>query len=197
MNQNSKEKSLVSKFLIPSLFIANFSLFIVDLVTQIFLRDVSRTFFGSIDDAFLAITGQLVTVSSGVSFVIALFLGFLSVKYNSKKLLVLGLLCIPIGTLGCSLAPNFIFMQIFYAIEGIGTTVTGVMTLVLVGEILPLNKKPQTLAWISLGGSLPGLLGNLAISFFFQTGDWRSFLLWFAFPISLVALVAGSISECL
>ena len=192
MDQNSKDVSLAGRLLVPSLIIANFSLFIVDIITRIFLPDVTTTFFGSSDPAFVAITSQLVTVSSGVSVVFGLLLGVLSVRYNHKNLLVLGVLCISVGALGCFLAPNFIFLQIFYAIEGIGTTVAGVMALVLLGEMLPLNKKPTATGWVMAGGSFANLAGALVIIFFFaDTGNWRSFLLWFALPISLIALVAA------
>ena len=150
------------------------------------------TFFGSSDPIDVAIASQLVTLSSGASVIIGLLLCFLSVKYDHKKLLVLGVLCIPVGALGCSLAPNFIFMQIFYTIEGIGTAIAGVMILVLVGEILPLDEKPKATGWIMSGGAFANIAGNLVISFFFNDiGSWRSFLLFFALPISLIALVAA------
>lgn len=192
MKQSSGEESSAGRFLVLSLTLACFSLFIVDIITRVFLLDVTTTFFGSSDQAFVAITSQLVTISSGVSVVTGLLLGFLSVKYNHKKLLVVGVSCIPVGALGCSLAPNFIFMQIFYAIEGVGTTVVGVMALVLVGEMMALNKKPQATGWIMSGGAFANMTGTLIISFFFaDTGSWRSFLLWFAFPISLIALAAA------
>jgi DHA1 family inner membrane transport protein len=192
LDQNSKEVSLVGKLFVPSLVIANFSLFTVDLISRVFLLDVATTFFGSSDPAFVAITSQLVTVSQGASVVFGLLLGILSVKYNHKNLLVLGVLCISVGALGCSLAPNFIFLQIFFAIEGIGTTVVGVMAIVLVGEMLALNKKPTAAAWIISGGYFANMVGTLVIIFFFaDTANWRSFLLWFSLPISLIALVAA------
>jgi predicted MFS family arabinose efflux permease len=150
------------------------------------------TFFGSSDPIDVAITSQLVTISSGASVIVGLLLCFLTVKYDHKKLLVLGVLCIPVGALGCSLAPNFIFMQIFYTIEGIGTAIAGVMNLVLLGEMLPLNDKPKATGWVMSGGAFANIAGNLVISFFFKDpGSWRAFLLWFALPISLIALAAA------
>ena len=192
MDKNSKTISLAGKLLIPSLTIACLSHGIVDLILQVFLPVVSVTFFGSSDPVNIAITRQLDTISWSIAAVFALLLGVISVKYNHKKLLVLGILCIPIGALGCSLAPNFILMQIFYVIEGIGTTIIGVASNTLVGEILPLNKRPQATAWIMAGGISATVTGNFVIRLFFaDSGNWQAFLLWFAVPISVISLIVA------
>jgi predicted MFS family arabinose efflux permease len=161
------------------------------MISGIFLPEVAMAFFGSSDPAFIAITSQIVTVAMVASVIFGILLGILTVKFDHKKLLVLGVLCISFGALGCSLAPNFVFLQIFYAIEGIGTTVAGVMVMVLVGERLALNKRPQATGWIISGSSISGIVGTLVVSFFFNTGNWRSFLMWFALPVSLIALAAA------
>ncbi|MEJ2242623.1 MAG: MFS transporter [Candidatus Bathyarchaeota archaeon] len=161
-------------------------------MATVFLRDLAMTFFGSTDQVFIAITSQIVTVANMVAAIVGLMLGVLSIRFSHKKLLVLGVMCIPIATLGCYLAPNFLFMQIFFSIEGIGTMIVWVMQLVLVGELLALNKRPQAIGWISTGSVFANMAGTLVISFFFiDTGSWRPFLLWFALPISLIALAAA------
>jgi DHA1 family inner membrane transport protein len=150
------------------------------------------TFFGSTEPVFIAITSQLVTVANVVAAVFGLLRGVLSIRFSHKKLLVSGVMCIPMGALGCFLAPNFTSMQIFFSIEAIGTMVVWVMQAVLVGELLALNKRPQAIGWISTGAVFANMAGTLVISFFFaDTGSWRTFLLWFALPISLIALAAS------
>lgn len=192
MEPDSSEESSAGRLFVPSLTLANFSLFIVDLIAGVFLLGVTATFFGSTDPVFVAITSQLATVASLVSAIFAVLLGVLSVKFNHKKLLVLGASCIPLGALGCSFAPNFIFLQVFFAIEGIGTTVVMVMTMTLVGEMLALKKRPKATGWIMTGPSFASMAGTLVISLFFaDVGSWRSYLLWFALPVSLMALVAA------
>ena len=192
LDLDSSEESSAGKLFIPSLTLANFSLFIVDMIAGVFLLGVTATFFGSTDPIFVAITSQLATIAMLVSAVFAVLLGILSVKFNHKKLLVLGASCIPLGALGCFLSPNLIFLQIFFAIEGIGTTVVMVMTMTLVGEMLALKKRPQATGWIMTGQTFAAMAGTLVISFFFgDTGSWRSFLLFFALPISLIALAAA------
>jgi predicted MFS family arabinose efflux permease len=190
--RNEDKKSPVGRLFVPSLTLTCFSLFIVDIIATVFLPDLSMTFFGSTEPVFIAITSQLVTVANVVAAAFGLLLGVLSIRFSHKKLLVLGVICIPVGALGCFLAPNFISMQIFFSIEGIGTMVVWVMQAVLVGELLALNKRPQAIGWISTGAVFANMAGTLVISFFFaDTGSWRTFLLWFALPISLIALAAS------
>jgi len=189
--KNPEEKSLTRRLVVPSLVIAFFSTSIIEFLTSIFLLDVTETFFGSTNQVFIATTSQLVTLASVVSVIFAVILGALSVSYNHKKLLFLGSIAVTIGILGCLVAPNFLFMQIFFPIEGIGTTIIGAMALTLVGEFLILSERPKAVGWIMAGGSLAAILGSLVIALFFSgAANWRSYLLWFALPISLVSLTA-------
>jgi MFS transporter, DHA1 family, inner membrane transport protein len=189
--KNPEEKSLTGRLFVPSLVVAFFSTSIIEFLTSIFLLDVTETFFGSTNQVFIATTSQLVTLASVVSVIFAVILGALSVSYNHKKLLFLGSIAVTIGILGCLVAPSFLFMQIFFPIEGIGTTIIGAMALTLVGEFLILSERPKAVGWIMAGGSLAAILGSLVIALFFSgAANWRSYLLWFALPISLVSLTA-------
>jgi predicted MFS family arabinose efflux permease len=189
--QSSEEKSLAGRLFVPSLVVAFFSTWIIESLTGVFLVDVATDFFGSSNSVAIATTGQLVTISSVVSVVFAVLLGFLSVRYNYKTLLLMGSFGVTLGILGCFLAPEFLFMQFFFPIEGIGTAVIGAMALTIVGEFLIVSKRPKAIGWILAGNSLAGIISSLVISLFFSgTGGWRSYLLWFALPISIVSLAA-------
>ena len=188
---NAEEKSLTGALFVPSLVVAYSSIWLIEYITGIFLLDLAETFFGSSNEIFIATTGQLVTLSSIVSVIFAVALGVLSVRYNHKKLLLLGCIATAIGTLGCFLAPNFLLMQIFFPIEGIGTTLIAVMAFTLVGELLILKERSKAIGWIISGGALTGIIAYFIISLFFSGGvGWRSYLLWFALPISLASLIA-------
>jgi len=189
--QSTEEKSSAGRLFVPSLAVAFFSTWIIESLTGVFLIDVTATFFGSPNPVTIATTGQLVTISSVVSVVFALLLGFLSVSYSHKRLLLMGSLGVTLGILGCFFAPDFLFMQFFFPLEGIGTTAIGAMAFTLVGEFLVLSKRPKAIGWILAGSSLAGILGSLVISLFFSDmGGWRSYLFWFALPVSLVSLAA-------
>lgn len=166
-------------------------MWIIEAITGIFLVDVAATFFGSPNPVSIATTGQLATLSGVVSVVSGVLVGVLSVRYNHKKLLLLGVLGVTLGTVGCFLAPNFLFMQIFFPIEGIGTTLIDAMALALVGELLILSKRGKATGWVMAGAPMATIAGALVIYLFFSGAEgWRSFLLWFALPISLVSLAA-------
>lgn len=67
----------------------------------------------------------------------------------------------------------------------------GTMTITLVGEFLVVNKRPKAIGWILAGGSLSAIVGSMVINLFFSgAADWRSYLLWFALPISLLSFAA-------
>jgi predicted MFS family arabinose efflux permease len=190
--QSINEKFSAGKLFVPSLTVAYFSTWIIEALTGIFLIDITLTFFGSSDPVSIATASQLVTISAVVSVIFGFLLGALSVRFSHKKLLLLGVLSVTLGTLGCFLAPNFLFMQIFYPVEGIGTVAVSAMAFALVGEFLILSKRGKATGWIIAGSSMAGIVASLVISFFFSgAGSWRSYLLWFALPISLIALAAA------
>ena len=190
--QSTEEKSAAGRLFVPSLALAFFSTWIIESLTGVFLVDVASEFFGSSNPVAIATTGQLVTISSVVSIVFALLLGFLSVGYSHKRLLLMGSFSVALGILGCFLVTDFLFMQVFFPIEGIGTVAIGAMSFTLVGESLVVSKRPRAIGWILAGNSLAGIIGSLLISLFFSgMGGWRSYLLWFALPISLMSLMRG------
>ena len=189
--QNTEESSSAGRLFVPSLAVAFFSTWIIESLTGIFLMDVATEFFGSPNPVTIATTGQLVTISSIVSVIFALMLGILSVRYSHKKLLLMGSFAVAIGILGCFLAPEFLFMQFFFPIEGIGTVAIGAMAFTIVGEFLAVNRRPKAIGWILAGNSIAGIIGALMINLFFSgTAGWRSYLLWFAMPISAISLAA-------
>lgn len=191
MQQKTDEQTSVRKLFIPSLMVVYFSLFIVDSISGTFLLDVTETFFASREPLYIAITSQLSTTSSIASAVFALLLAMMTVRFNHKKLLVLGTLCVPVGALGCYLAPNYVFLQIFFALEGIGSLIVTTMAIVLIADILPMNKRPQATGWIMSGPTIAAMIGAIVVSSFFSGGDWRSFLLWYALPITLISIIAA------
>lgn len=65
------------------------------------------------------------------------------------------------------------------------------MSLALVGEFLDLTERPKATGWLLAGATTAGLASAIVINLFFSgTESWRSYLLWFALPISLIALAA-------
>ena len=191
MSTETGEKSSRNLFVL-SLAIAFSATWVIESLTGVFLIDISLTFFNSADAVWIAAASQLVTISSVVSVISGLMLGVLSVRFSHKSLLLIGLLCVTFGILGCFLAPEFIFMQIFYPIEGIGTVIVSAMAFALVGEVLILKKRAAATGWIISSSSITGIVASILISIFFAGGGdgWRYYLLLFALPVSFIATVA-------
>jgi len=151
------------------------------------LLDVTSTFFGTKDVLHVAITSQITTVSSALAVVAGIAIAVLSVRVRRRKLLLFGAALIPIGSVGCLLAPNFLALSIFFPFDGVGSIIVGSMAFALAGETLSLRKRAKAMGWIVSGATWAQFFGAVLIRYFFAAGDWRSFLLWYSLPVSTFA----------
>ncbi len=182
------EKPLGRRFVF-SLALAVFGTSMLDVLASLFLVDLSKTFLGSTDLVSIAIVSQIVTISSIAAIVSGILNGFLTVKFNHKKLMLFGAACIVIGAIGCFLAPSLLFLQIFYPFDGIGTIIVGSMAFTLIGESLPLEKRAKSIGLVTSGGIFSSGIGFALAGYISAIGGWRSYVLWYILPISLIAFV--------
>lgn len=201
----------INKFFIPALTIAFITTWVNEALTGIYLLGITQTYFqnppltapGS--SPLLTAGSQLVTLSTLAAVTFGILLSALSVKFNHKKLLLFGITAIAVGTVGCILSPNWLAIQIFFPVETIGTVIVTAMTFTLLGENLPLHRRPRATGYILAGAPVASIAAALIISAFFSTElevstavlpisfattGWRNFLLLFAVPATLTALVA-------
>jgi predicted MFS family arabinose efflux permease len=151
--------------------------------------DIAMTFFGNAQPAALGAAAQISTVNSAAVVVFALLMGVLAVRFKHKSLLLVGMLLVVISAIGSFLAPTFLLMQIFYALEGGGTAMVGIMGITLVGDLLPLQKKAKAVSYLVAVISLATLVGTPVIGFITKVEGWRFNFLWFVLPVSVVGLV--------
>jgi MFS transporter, DHA1 family, inner membrane transport protein len=190
LTYNSNDTNVNQKnTLIPALTLSYFSTYMLDFIVGIFLLDVTFTFFGSKDAVSVALTSQISTISSAIAVIVGITIAILSIRFQRKKLLMIGALCIPIGIVGCILAPNITTMAIFYPFDGIGSVIVGSMIFALAGESLPLSKRGKALGIIVSGATWAQFIGAILIRYFFPAGDWRMFLSFYALPVSIIALI--------
>jgi MFS family permease len=171
--------------------LAVFGTAMLDVLSSLFLIDIAKTFFGSSDLIYLAIVSQIVTISSVTAIVFGILNGFLSVRIKHRTLLLFGALCIVIGAVGCLLAPNLLFLQIFYPFDGIGTIIVGSMSIALIGESLPLEKRAKSIGLVTSSGILSTAIGFAIAGYGANIGGYHSYLAWYVLPISFVALIAS------
>jgi predicted MFS family arabinose efflux permease len=184
----------VGKRFIFSLSLAVFGTGMLDVLASLLLVDLGKTFLGSASTVSLAVVSQIVTISSIAAVIFGVLNGFLAARISHKTLLLFGALCIVVGSVGCFLAPSLLFMEIFYPFDGIGTIVVGAMAYTLIGEMIPLGKRPISIGWVTAGGLLSSAVGFAIAGYIAASAGWRFYLLWYALPMSLIALALAYIS---
>jgi predicted MFS family arabinose efflux permease len=177
-----------SKRFVFSLTLAIFGTSMLDVLSSLFLLDLSKTFLDSTSLTSIAIVSQIVTISAITAIVFGLLSGFLSVKVNHKYLLLFGAICIVVGTIGCLSAPNLLFLQIFYPFDGIGTIVVAAMAFTLIGETLPFEQRAKAIGIVTSAGLLSTALGFGVAGILANNGGWQVYLAYYVLPIALAAV---------
>jgi predicted MFS family arabinose efflux permease len=184
------ERPLGKRFIF-SLALAVFGTCMLDILSSLFLVDLAKTFLGASNLINLAIVSQIITFSSIAAITFGVLNGFLSVRVKHRTLLFFGALCIVIGAVGCLLAPNLLFLQIFYPFDGIGTIIVGAMAFTLIGDSLPLEKRAKAIGVVTSSGIVSFAIGFAIAGFGASIGGYHSYLAWYVLPVSLIALFAA------
>ena len=137
----------------------------------------------------IGVTGQLSTAGSIASFVSALLMGVLSVRFKHKSLLMTGLLIYSLSLLGRGLAPNFILFLMFGVLGGLGGPMITPMTNTLVAKHLPLQKRTRVFGLLVAAGSFSWVIGFIIIRFISDIGGWRFPFLVYALPFPFLGLL--------
>jgi len=137
----------------------------------------------------VGIMGQIQAVSSVVAVIFALLMGILSVKYNHKKLILLGLLSYNIATLGCGLSPNYSIMLILYSLTGIGGAMVLPMNMTIVTDLYAPEKRGSVLGYLMASSSISFIIGAVIIGYVAELFGWRLAFLGYAFPLFLLSLI--------
>jgi predicted MFS family arabinose efflux permease len=180
---NTPPRKLFLIGLLASVFAVN----VIDVFAPLLYPEIAATFGITVGTAV-----QLSAFSALAGGITALVLSAFSIKFRYKTLLMAGVLSIVICTVGVFLAPNFLFAQIFYAFNGVGSMIVGVMAPTLIAEFYPLEKKAKRVSLVLAAGTFALLIGNPVTGFIASTGgvtSWRSVLLWFMLPVTFICLM--------
>jgi predicted MFS family arabinose efflux permease len=165
---------------IPSLILPVFATLIPQLILSLLLIEIAFSF-----DIEVGVAGQLRTVASIVSAVMALLMGGLSVRYRHKSLILVGLVFIGIASIGCFVTPNFILLLLMFALIGISMAMVQPMCRALIGSLFSVEERPKVMGYLLGGQTLSYVFGPPIISFI---DDWRLAFLVFALPLALFSL---------
>jgi DHA1 family inner membrane transport protein len=146
-----------SRLTLPSLVLSRFALQPGSLLISLLLIDIGGTF-----GLPVGVVGQLRTAASVVGVVFALLMGALSIRYRHKSLLMVGLLIVIVSSIGNALSTTFSMMLIFNSLAAIGAAMSAPMTVALVAELLPLERRSGAIGWVIAGQSLAYLIGARA-----------------------------------
>jgi DHA1 family inner membrane transport protein len=170
-----------SRIVLPSLVVTRFVLGTPSLLVSLLLIEIGATFGQSV-----GATGQISTVSSVIAFFGALTMGFLSMRFRHKHLLLTGMIFFTLAAVGCAFSPLFPIMAAFYALGGLGASMAIPMTSTMVGELYPVSERASVMGYLMASGALSFVIGAPVITFVAGYGGWRTAFLVFIAP--LVAL---------
>jgi len=127
-----------------------------------------------------------------VTAITALSMGVLSVRFQHKQLLLLGLFLVNISAIGCSIANNFYMMIITFSISGLGLAMAEPMIYTQPATHIPLEKRGRAMGWLITGSTLAPIIGAPVMGRIAELWSWRHSFLGFVLPIALFGLVSAA-----
>jgi predicted MFS family arabinose efflux permease len=172
------------RLLVPTLVIGTMSVSVSVTMLQLFLVDIGSTFNVSV-----GVASQLATVNHAGELVSALLMGFLAVRLRYKPLILAGILLVVFSAVGSFFAPDFATMQVFFALEGIGTVMFSVMALTMIGDAFAPRKRAKAVSYL-----MAALFGMALVSFplsgfVANIAGWRSNFVLQTLPVALAGLI--------
>ena len=116
-------------------------------------------------------------------------LGWLGRTLGNKNLYILGLTLMTMATGLCSLAPNVNVLIALRIIAGVGAATLMPMSMVLMLEVYPPDKRGTGMALWGLGASLGAVLGLPVGGYFADEVGWRT-----VFCVNLLPGIVGAVS---
>lgn len=182
---DEKRKS-PGRLVLPTLFLTRFIMGTPGIVFGLLLIEMGASFRTPV-----GITGQIGTVSSILGVVVALVIGALSVRFDPKSLLLIGVLFYLVSSLGCGFALSFGMLMLFYTFNGMAFSIVAPMSSSLVAEYYSLERRTSVIGWLTAGASSAYVIGAQVTALIAGIGGWRSAFLWFVFPIASLGLLSA------
>lgn len=182
---NMDNEASTQRRILWAIIIASSVVMIPSFVSGILLLDISDTF-----GLPLGIVAQIFTAASILGVVSAIMLGMLTIRIRKKTLLIVGLIAYIVFSVSCTLATNFNTLLASFSFSGLGLAFVMPMSMSLVGEHLPIEKRANAIGWISAAIALPGLVIGPLIGIVVNIGGWRLAFIIFILPLSLLGILA-------
>jgi DHA1 family multidrug resistance protein-like MFS transporter len=187
---NSMGKSPGKRF-VPVIVFMVFALNIASLTLTLLTREIGATFFGSDTQATVGITSQLSTIGFAAAVAAGVAMSVLAIRFAHKSLLLAGITLQVMSAAGSFLAPTFLWMQVFFAMEGVGAVLSSVAFITLIGDFVPQSRKAKAVSYITAAVFLATFAGARMIPIVADLGTWRYAYLLLALPFAAAALLAS------
>jgi len=184
---NSTQQAREDYLLLLTLILSGATTSIPTMLSSLLLIDIGQTF-----NTPIGITGQIRTANYIISIFAALLTSVLSVMYDHKRLLQLGLLCYTISAIGCTLAPSLSFMMATFSLTGVGYAFTITMAYTMT-RLLSEERRGEAIGFIIAGSSASYALGAFIVPYLQNIGGWRASFSEYMLPISVITLALATI----
>ncbi len=180
-----KQSSTGSKRELLALSLSRFVTQPLSIITGLLLIDIASSF-----NTPVGVIGQVRTFAALAEMVFALMIGALAIRFSQKSLLMAGLLFLMISSAGSGLAQNLPALMAFYALSGVGLAMISPITLTMVGDHFPAEKRAQVVGLMVAILAASYTIGAPMVNLLSGIGGWRYPLLAYAFPASTLAFLA-------
>ena len=178
------EAKFNERFFTYSLFLTFFSVMIPGIITGLLLIDISQTF-----NSTIGIVSQIRSIAAVLGVFAALFIGVLSVRFQPKHLLLIGLGSMIFVGVGSGTASTLNTLFIVYALQGLGIGITSPMVNMMLGQHLVPEKRSKAMGYLVASASLSYLVSSPIISYLNNHGGWRSAFLYYQVPLVILAFL--------
>jgi DHA1 family inner membrane transport protein len=179
------------KRFVPAIVFMVFALNIASLTLTLLTREIGATFFGSESQATVGITSQLSTIGFAAAVAAGVAVSVLAIRFAHKSLLLTGITLQVASAAGAFVAPSFLWMEVFFAMDGLGSVLSGIAFITLIGDFVPQNRKAKAVSYITAAVFLASFVGAPLISAVAGLGTWRYAYLLLGLPFATAALVVS------
>jgi predicted MFS family arabinose efflux permease len=178
-----------SRLIELSFILARFSANFPAMITSLLLIDIGLSFGASV-----GVMSQMRTVASLMAIVTGLLISVISLRFEHRKLLLIGLGIYTVTSFLCSVAPDYLSIMLFYSINGMGGAITSPMNNTLVAAYFHPKKRNSVLGLMSASAASAYLFGMPLVYFVSSWGGWRSTFGILLLAFSLVTLATSIIA---
>ena len=178
------ESESYPRLVLPSMVLSRFVIQSPQALLGLLLIDIGVSF-----GLPVGIMGQIMTAYSLSGFIMAILMGILSVRFRHRNLILAGLGLRVISAIGCIYVQDYNMIFVLYLLNGFGTGLIAPMTMTLIAEHLPKEKRARAISWVVTGMGLSFVISPLAINYLSDLKGWRFPFLTFILPFTLLNLI--------